>query len=72
MPNWLRPIVAFLMPRIGPRGLEFAHARVEIKAAETVLHLRREHPRRMKHMIPAHVWALVKPYGLEPREGEQK
>ena len=72
MPNWLRPIVAFLMPRFGPRGLEFARARVEMKASETVLHLRREQPRRMKHMIPAHVWALVKPYGLQPRDGETK
>ncbi len=70
MPNWLRPIVGWLMPKIGPRGLEFARARVEMKAVETVLHLRREHPQRMKHLIPAHVWTLVKPYGLEKHEGE--
>ena len=66
MPNWARPIVAWLMPRIGPRGLEFARARVEMKAAETVLHLRRTMPRRMRAMVPAHVWALVAPYGLAP------
>lgn len=72
MPDWLRSIVAWMMPRFGPRGLEFARARVEMKAVETVLHLRREHPRRMKHMIPDHVWALVKPYGIEPREDETK
>ncbi len=36
MPDWLRPIVGWLMPRIGPRGLEFARARVEMKAVETV------------------------------------
>ena len=52
--------------------LEFARARLEMKAVETVLHLRRERPRRMRHMIPAHVWALVKPYGLGPRDGEQQ
>lgn len=69
-PNWLRPLVAWLMPRIGPRGLEFARARVEMKAVETVLHLRREQPRRMRHMIPAHVWSLVRPYGLAPRAEE--
>jgi coenzyme F420 hydrogenase subunit beta len=69
-PSWLRPLVAWLMPRIGPRGLEFARARLEMKAVETVLHLRRERPRRMRHMIPAHVWALLKPYGLAPRPGE--
>jgi coenzyme F420 hydrogenase subunit beta len=72
MPDWLRPIVAWVMPRFGPRGLEFARARVEMKAVETVLHLRREQPRRMKSMVPAHVWALVKPYGLAPRDGERR
>ena len=70
MPDWARPIVGWLMPRIGPRGLEFARARVEMKAVETVLHLRREVPRRMRSMVPSHVWALVKPYGLEPMADE--
>jgi coenzyme F420 hydrogenase subunit beta len=71
MPGWLRPIVGWLMPRIGPRGLEFARSRVEMKAVETIVHLRREQPRRLKSMVPAHVWALVKPYGLAPRDGEE-
>jgi coenzyme F420 hydrogenase subunit beta len=70
MPNWLRPLMGWLMPRVGPRGLEFARARLEMKAIETVLHLRRAHPKRLRSMVPAHVWALVKPYGLAPREGE--
>jgi coenzyme F420 hydrogenase subunit beta len=70
MPKWLRPIVGWLMPKIGPRGLEFARARVEMKAVETVLHLRRQSPQRMKNLVPAHVWALVKPYGIEPETGE--
>ena len=64
MPDWARPIVNWLMPRIGPRGLEFARARVEMKAVETVLHLERAEPARARHMIPDHVWALVEPYGL--------
>ncbi|ETX26802.1 coenzyme F420 hydrogenase subunit beta [Roseivivax isoporae LMG 25204] len=71
MPDWLRPVVAWLQPRTGPRGLEFARARVEMKAIETVLHLRRAHPRRMKWMVPDHVWRLVRPYGLDPRRGER-
>ncbi len=70
MPQWLRPLVGWLMPRLGPRGLEFARARVEMKAVETVVHLRREEPARMKHMVPAHVWRLVEPYGLTPRPEE--
>ncbi|MFP8833588.1 Coenzyme F420 hydrogenase/dehydrogenase, beta subunit C-terminal domain [Hydrogenophaga sp. XSHU_21] len=65
MPNWLRPIVGWLMPRVGPRGLEFARARVEMKAIETILHLQREAPARMRHMVPEHVIRLVRPYGLD-------
>ncbi len=71
MPAWLRPIVSWIMPRFGPRGLEFARTRVEMKAAETIIHLRREEPKRMKTMIPAHVWQLAKPYDLTPRDGER-
>lgn len=71
MPNWLRPIVGWLMPRIGPRGLEFARARVEMKAIETVIHLRREQPARLRTMAPPHIWPLVEPYGLHPQDHEQ-
>ena len=71
MPNWLRPLISFLQPRIGPRGLEFARARVEMKAVETVLHLRRNFPARVKNMVPDHVWRLVAPYGLTPEAGER-
>ncbi len=71
MPNWLRPLVGWLMPKIGPRGLEFARARVEMKAIETVIHLRREQPQRMKAMVPAHLWPLVQAYGLRPSPQER-
>nr|WP_294554649.1 Coenzyme F420 hydrogenase/dehydrogenase, beta subunit C-terminal domain [uncultured Rhodopila sp.] len=64
MPNFMRGIVGWLMPRVGPKGLEFARARLEMKAVETVLHLRRAYPKRLKTMVPEHVWALVRPYGL--------
>ena len=63
--------MGWLMPRIGPRGLEFARARVEMKAIETVLHLRREEPRRLRHMVPDHVWQLVERYGLRPDNDEK-
>lgn len=70
MPAWLRPVVGWLMPRIGPRGLEFARARLEMKAVETVLHLRRQAPAKLRSMVPTHVWALVAPYGLQPASNE--
>ena len=66
MPAWLRPLVAWLMPRVGPRGLEFARARIEMKALETVVTLQRERPRRMRHMVPDHVRQLAARYGVGP------
>ncbi|MFW5835039.1 MAG: Coenzyme F420 hydrogenase/dehydrogenase, beta subunit C-terminal domain, partial [Pseudomonadota bacterium] len=70
MPNWLRPLVAWLQPRIGPQGLEFARARVEMKALETIVHLRRTCPERVKAMVPDHVWDLGRAYGLVRGPGE--
>ena len=72
MPDWLRPIIGWLMPRLGPRGLEFARARVEMKAMETIVHLRRSLPKRMRSMIPPHVWRIAEPYGLKPNKAETK
>lgn len=72
MPGWVRPLVSFLQPRIGPKGLEFARTRLEMKAAETVIHLRREEPAKLKNMVPLHVWKLLEAYGITPRAGEQK
>ena len=65
-PAWIKPLVNWLMPRVGPRGLEFARARVEMKAIESILHLRREAPARIKNMLPQHVWDLAARYGLKP------
>ena len=70
MPKWVRPIVGKLMPIVGPKGLEFGRARVEMKAIETVLHLRRERPAMIRNMVPDHVWALVAKYGLVRGKGE--
>lgn len=72
MPDWLRPVVAWLMPKVGPRGREFARARVEMKAAECVLHLRRLHPQRMKSMVPEHIWSQLAAYGIEPAAKERR
>ena len=49
---------------------ELARTRAEMKAFETVVQLRRERPRRMRHRIPAHAWPLVKSYRLEPTKEE--
>jgi coenzyme F420 hydrogenase subunit beta len=60
-----------LKTRLQQPGL-IARARVEMKAAETVIHLRREMPSRMKNMVPSHVWHLVKLDGMGPKDSEQR
>ena len=72
MPDFMRGIMGWLMPKIGPKGMEFAKARLEMKAIETVLHLRREHPAKMKNMVPDHVWTIAEPYDLKPEDGEKR
>ncbi|MEY4608316.1 MAG: hypothetical protein RL625_533 [Gemmatimonadota bacterium] len=69
-PDWVRPLIGWAQRRFGPKGLEFARTRVEMKAAEGVLTLRHERPHRMKRMIPDFAWRLVAPYGLTPQTGE--
>ena len=71
MPDWLRGVMAWLMPKVGPRGLEFARARLEMKAVETILYLRRTHPRHLRAMVPDHVWRLAARYGLSPEPHER-
>ena len=68
MPNWLRPIVGRLMPYVGPRGLELARARLEMKAAETLIHLHHKAPRRARAMVPEHVYRLVEGYRIDGLE----
>lgn len=72
MPNFLRGIFAWVMPRFGPRGLEFAKARIEMKAIESVIHLRNTAPHKIKNMVPGYIWRLTNMYGLEPRKDEIK
>jgi len=71
MPGWLRPIAARLQRWLGPRGLEFARARLEMKALEGIVALRRHRPRRVRWMVPPSTWALAEPYGIVPEAGER-
>jgi coenzyme F420 hydrogenase subunit beta len=42
-----------------------------MKAVETIIHLRRQEPKRIKNMVPDHVWTLVRPYGITPTPAER-
>jgi coenzyme F420 hydrogenase subunit beta len=64
-PQWLKPLIGWAMPRFGPKGLEFARARVEMKHLEGIVTLRRHRPRRLGRMVPAFAWQTAKRYGLD-------
>jgi coenzyme F420 hydrogenase subunit beta len=70
-PQWLRPVIGRMMTWFGPRGLEFARTRVEMKVLEGIVTLRRHRPRRLRRMVPAHAWALAAPYGVAPGARER-
>jgi coenzyme F420 hydrogenase subunit beta len=65
-PTFARPMIGWAMRTFGPKGLEFARARIEMKLVEAVLTLRRTRPRRLRAMVPASAWPLVRPYDLVP------
>ncbi len=56
--------IIWMMSRFGPKGLEFARTRVEMKHTEGILNLRHERPHRLRGMVPDFAWRLAAPYGL--------
>lgn len=72
IPRILRPLVSYMQRWFGPKGLEFAKTRLEMKALESILHLRRAAPSKVKNMVPEHVWKMAESYGLFPLKTERK
>lgn len=71
-PGWLRPIVGWAMRRFGPKGLEFARARVEMKSIEGIETLRRSRPHRVARAVPPAAWAAAERYGVVPTDAERR
>lgn len=72
MPDWLRPVAARMQRWFGPRGLEFARTRIEMRVLEGIVALRRARPRRVRWMVPEGAWDLAAPYGVGREAGESK
>lgn len=71
-PTWVKPLIGWMMTRFGPKGLEFARTRVEMKAVEAVLMLRHFRQRRMSSMLPDHIWRIAARYDVTPQPGERE
>lgn len=70
-PQWLRPLIGWAMTRFGPRGLEFARTRVEMKVLEGIVNLRQHRPHRLRRAVPDFAWSLAQAYGVTPTAQEQ-
>jgi coenzyme F420 hydrogenase subunit beta len=69
-PAFLKPLIGWCMTHLGPRGLEFARTRVEMKALEGIVNLRRHRPHRLRRMVPPFAWTVAAGYGVAPGTGE--
>lgn len=69
-PDWARPWIDRAMRWFGPKGVEFARTRVEMKYVEGITLLRERAPRRIRRMVPAFAWRIADDYGLVPADGE--
>jgi coenzyme F420 hydrogenase subunit beta len=69
-PKWVKPIIGWAQAKFGPKGLEFARTRIEMKVAEGIINLRAERPRLVKRLVPDFAWTLGARYGLTRRAGE--
>lgn len=61
-PAPLRRMIAFLMRRRGPRGLEFARSVIEMKLLRNLQHVRARFGAMERRVVPYHVYDALAPY----------
>ncbi|HEU4326031.1 MAG TPA: Coenzyme F420 hydrogenase/dehydrogenase, beta subunit C-terminal domain [Roseiflexaceae bacterium] len=61
-PALVRRLIAALMRRRGPRGLEFARSVIEMKLLRNLRHVRDRFGRLERRIVPGHVYAALAPY----------
>ncbi|MEM8531949.1 MAG: Coenzyme F420 hydrogenase/dehydrogenase, beta subunit C-terminal domain [Chloroflexota bacterium] len=61
-PALIRRLIAFLMRRRGPRGLEFARSVIEMKLLRNLQHVRDRFARLEQRIIPYHVYDALAHY----------
>lgn len=62
-PALIRRLIAFLMRRRGPKGLEFARSVTEMKLLRNLQHVRDRFGRMERRVVPYFVYAALEQYG---------
>ncbi|MCS7080530.1 MAG: Coenzyme F420 hydrogenase/dehydrogenase, beta subunit C-terminal domain [Chloracidobacterium sp.] len=63
-PRPVKKLIAFMQRRLGPRGLEFARTRVEMKLAEGLFTVRQKASHRESLLVPRYAYAPLAKYVL--------
>jgi coenzyme F420 hydrogenase subunit beta len=63
-PKPIKKLIAFMMRRFGPKGLEFARTRVEMKLTEGLYTVRRKAPHREALYVPRYAYKAIQQYTL--------
>ncbi|NTW51134.1 MAG: coenzyme F420 hydrogenase [Chlorobiaceae bacterium] len=64
MPRLLGELMCLVQSIKGPRGIEFARYSIHIHAIRNYLFVKHRMPERLNGLVPEHIHALVKSYGL--------
>ncbi len=67
-PALVRRLIAFLMRRRGPRGLEFARSVIEMKLLRNIQYVRDQFGRMERRVVPGHVYAALAAYAQSYEE----
>jgi coenzyme F420 hydrogenase subunit beta len=62
-PAPIRKLIAALMRRRGPKGLEFARSVIEMKLLRNLAYVRTRFARMERRVVPQHVYAALAQYG---------
>jgi len=64
LPRWLAEIIALVVQRFGPKGLEYGRFSIDSHFTRNALWLRRHHPELVERQIPAFAQRIVNRYRL--------
>jgi len=66
VPIWTGKIMAAIMKRIGPRGLEYARYAIDMHLMVNCYYLKDNYPELLTTLVPKHVYHVIKEYDLAP------
>lgn len=64
LPRWLAQLIALVVERFGPKGLEYGRFSIDSHFTRNALWLRRHHPEKVEAQIPAFARKIISPYRL--------